>query len=151
MGCMAHFEFSSVIEAPQDEVFKFITEPVNLQKIMPADYHVTSTAPIPPMKKGAEYEIRISRYGVSVAWGILIEEMTPGEMFRDRQTSGPFSVWVHTHSLEGHGQGTLMKDIIEYDVAFGLFGKLAQDLYIKRELQRIFAHRHQKTQELIKR
>ena len=49
---MAHFEFSSVVAALQEKVFDFITEPSNLPLIMPPDYRVTATGPVPLMKNG---------------------------------------------------------------------------------------------------
>jgi ligand-binding SRPBCC domain-containing protein len=145
---MAHFEFSSVLPFPRKDVFEFSTNPENLPLIM-NDYKIEPTSPITKMKKGAEYEIRVTRYGISVIWGIVVEEFVPGEMFRDRQSHGPFSLWVHTHKFEDHGQGTLLTELIEYDLPFGLFGKLADDLLVKRELHRLFEGRHARTQELL--
>ncbi|MDZ4677083.1 MAG: SRPBCC family protein [Oligoflexia bacterium] len=145
---MAHFEFSSVLPFPRADVFEFSTDPENLSKIM-VDFKIEATSPITKLKKGIEYEMRISRFGISVIWGVVIEELIQNELFRDRQSHGPFSLWVHTHKFEDHGHGTLLTELIEYDLAFGILGKLADDLFIKRELQKLFESRHAKTLELL--
>ena len=139
---MAHFEYSSVINVPRKDVFEFISDMANLSEIMAEDYKIEATTPISKMKKGSEYEIRITRAGISVIWGIVIEEIIQNEFVRDRQSHGPFALWVHTQKVEDHGQGTLMTDFIEYDVPFGLMGKLADDIFVRRDLQKIFARRH---------
>jgi uncharacterized protein len=147
---MAHFEYSSVIEVPRQKLFDFVSDLSSLPEIMSEDYKIEATSPVTKLKKGSEYEIRITRVGVSVLWGIVIEDIIPGEFVRDRQSHGPFSLWVHTQKFEDHGQGTLLTDFIEYDVPFGLFGKLADDIFIRRDLQKIFSRRHIKISEHFK-
>ena len=146
---MAHFEHSSVIGAPRTEVFEFVANLDNLRRLMPPDYKIEPTAPTSKLKVGTEFEMRMTRIGISVLWGGVIEEVIPNEVFRDRQSHGPFALWVHTHKFEDHGQGTLHTDLIEYDVPFGLMGKLADDLFVRHELKRIFTFRHKKIQEFL--
>jgi len=141
---MAHFEYSSVIPASREKVFDYASDMENVPEIMSSDYKIEPTSPVTKIKKGSEYELRITRMGVSVLWGVVIEEIEPGHFVRNRQSHGPFALWVHTQKFEDHGQETLVTDFIEYDVPFGLFGKLADDLFVRRDLQSIFAHRHEK-------
>jgi len=116
---------------------------------MAPDYKIEPTSPIKEMKIEEEYQVRISRFGLSVLWGIVIEQFEPDHYFRDRQTHGPFALWVHTHKFEDHGSGTLLTDLIEYDVPFGLVGKIADDIVVRRELHRLFKLRHKNTQSLL--
>lgn len=146
---MAHFEYSAVISAPRSKVYDFLTDITNLKLIMAPDYKIELTSPLTKMKAEEEYQLRVTRYGISMLWGVMIEDFKPNEEFRDRQTYGPFALWVHTHKFEDHGPGTLLTDLIEYDVPFGLIGKLADDIIIRRELQKIFRHRHEKLQSLL--
>jgi hypothetical protein len=37
--------------------------------------------------------------------------------------------------------GTVVRDVIEYDVGFGWIGELAQQLFVSRQLKRTFAYR----------
>ncbi|MFI5206268.1 MAG: hypothetical protein ACHQVK_04995, partial [Candidatus Paceibacterales bacterium] len=77
---MAHFEYSSIISAPPEKVFEFITSPPNLANIMPPDYKLVFTGATAPFKKGSEYEFRLARYGVSVLWSVYIEEVEPNKL-----------------------------------------------------------------------
>lgn len=139
---MAHFEYSSIVPAPRPEAFSYVSNLNSLPEIMSLDYKIEAISPVGKLKKGAEYEIKITRYGISVVWGIVIEEIAENDFVRDRQSHGPFSLWIHTQKFEDHGQGTLLTDLIEYDVPFGLLGKLADDLFVRRDLNMIFKHRH---------
>ncbi len=146
---MAHFEYSSVIPTAKNSVFEFICNIKNLPLIMPPDYKIELTSPPSSLKKGEEYEIKVSRFGISVVMNMTLEEAAENEMIRERQSQGPFSQWIHTHKVDDHGEGTLMTDIIDFDVSFGILGKLAQDLFINRDLERIFRFRHEKTITLL--
>jgi ligand-binding SRPBCC domain-containing protein len=143
---MAHFEFSSIISAPRTETFDYVSNINSLPEIMASDYKIETTSPVSKLKKGSEYEIKITRLGISVLWGIVIEEFEANEYVRDRQSHGPFALWVHTQKFEDHGESTLLTDLIEYDVPFGLLGKLADDIFVRRDLGGIFRHRHEKIQ-----
>jgi ligand-binding SRPBCC domain-containing protein len=147
---MAHFEYSSVIHAPREAVFKAHADIKILGQIMPDEYRIDVTGPEPSeFSKGAEFELKVTRAGVSVSWGTVIEDVVPGESFRDRQTYGPFDMWIHTHRFEEHGPNTLVTDFVEYDLPGGILGKLADDLFVRRELKRIFEIRHQKLGALL--
>jgi ligand-binding SRPBCC domain-containing protein len=113
---------------------------------MSSDYKIENTTPVTKLKKGSEYEIKITRMGISVVWGIVIEDMELNEFVRNRQSHGPFALWVHTQKFEDHGESTLLTDLIEYDTPFGLLGKLADDIFVRRDLGNIFRHRHENIQ-----
>jgi ligand-binding SRPBCC domain-containing protein len=145
---MAHFEYSSVLNADKKQVFDFITQMGIQKEFLPSDYKLELASPTDKnLKKGEEVEFRASRFGISVLWRIFVDEMTPATLMRYRQIKGPFLSWIHTQKIEEHSQGVLLKDIVEYDVAFGLLGKLAQDLFIKSEMRRFFEIRHRKIQD----
>lgn len=39
--------------------------------------------------------------------------------------------------------GTLVRDVIEYEVGFGPLGAIANNLFVARQMRRTFAHRQQ--------
>src|SRR5450755_1954682 len=135
---MAHFEHSSIIPGKRNQVFEYVSNINSLPEIMSADYKIEATSPVGKLKVGSEYEIKITRMGISVAWNIVIEDIVVNEFVRDRQSRGPFALWIHTQKFEDHGESTLLTDIIEYDVPFGLLGKLADDIFVRRDLENIF-------------
>ncbi len=46
-------------------------------------------------------------------------------------------------------RGTVIRDVIEYDVGFGLLGKLAHKLLVRRQLQRTFEYRQKALEKLL--
>jgi len=144
---MAYFQYSSIIPATRHEVFEYHSRLENLISLLAPNIKAVITKSSDPFRKGEEFELRATRYGVSMIWAGVIEDFKQDEYYVDRQTDGPFSLWIHTHRFEDHASGTLVEDLVEYEVPFGLFGKLFDDLYLRRELNSFFEYRHRKTKE----
>jgi hypothetical protein len=70
----------------------------------------------------------------------------PGRMFADRMLRGPFASWVHKHIVtpEGPREATLT-DEIEYELPLGALGRVFGGGFARRELERLFAYRHEVT------
>lgn len=146
---MAHFEYSSVIAASPDKLFEYYTEFSNLPQIMPQSYKVELTGPIRKKTPGSEIDLKVSKLGVYVPMELVVEENIPSKMFKVRQSQGPFSLWVHTMKFEDHGKGCLLREIVEYDLPYGIFGKLLEDLLVTRELESVFEFRHRRLGEVL--
>ena len=60
--------------------------------------------------------------------------------FEGIQIKGPFHSWHHRHdfgAVDRNGvQGTVVRDLIEYSVGFGIFGNLVQELFVESQLRR---------------
>jgi len=69
------------------------------------------------------------------------------------QKKGPFKSFHHRHELTGETRnqikGTLVRDVIEYEVGFGWLGELARKLFVSRQLQRTFAYRQKALEKLL--
>ena len=78
-------------------------------------------------------------------WIAAITEFEWNHHFADVQQKGPFKRWHHRHEFLPEARnarsGTLVRDIIEYEVGFGLLGALADALVIERQMRRAFADR----------
>lgn len=129
---------------PPDEAFEFFGDAFNLEAITPSWLHfrVTTERPI-EMKPGALIEYRLRLHGIPVRWKTEIREWNPEVRFRDVQLSGPYALWDHTHTFEPDGQdGTLMRDRVIYRIPLGPLGELAHRAFVRRDVERIFDHRH---------
>lgn len=68
----------------------------------------------------------------------------------DEQVRGPFKTWVHRHEFEYVDEAhTRIIDVVDYTVPLGPIGWLADLLFVRRSLRRMFAHRHQVMKELM--
>ena len=135
-------ERSQIIERPREEVFAFFSDAFNLERITPAflNFRILTPAPI-EMAAGTLIDYSLSLHGIPMKWRTRIEEFTPNERFIDVQLKGPYRLWHHTHTFEDHPDGTLMRDIIDYEMPFGPLGTLARALVVRRQLEEIFDYR----------
>jgi uncharacterized protein (TIGR01777 family) len=68
------------------------------------------------------------------------------ERFRDRQISGPFASWEHTHRflpIDAHTSS--IEDEVRYELPAGPAGRVLMSGKIYRDLQKMFAFRHART------
>ena len=132
-----------VLDVPIDEAFDFFSKAANLEAITPPflRFRITTPGPI-EMEVGALIRYRLRLRGVPVSWRTRIEAWDPPRGFVDRQLSGPYALWHHTHSFEALDDSrTLMTDLVRYGQRFGPLGTLAEHLVVRRDLERIFDYR----------
>ena len=73
--------------------------------------------------------------------------------FADEQEKGPFKNFHHRHEFAREERdgitGTLVRDIIDYEVGFGFLGIIAQKLAIVRIFRKMFEFRQQAVKQLV--
>ncbi len=142
---MAYVNYSSVIPFSRSKVFEYVSDIQNFPDLVPRDYKLELTAPPLEMKKGAEYEFRLSRFGVSHLWSIRVDEFEENVKYVERQILGLFNTWILTCELEDHSDDkTLLKNTLEYDLPLGLMGKIFDDVWLRKDLTRVFEEGHKK-------
>ena len=83
-------------------------------------------------------------------WETIITVHQPLHLFVDEQGKGPFAYWRHEHYFDPLPDGaTRLRDVIEYQPPFGILGRLADHLFIRRQLVALFAYRHEVTRRLM--
>ncbi len=130
------------IERPLREVFSFFENPENLAILTPKSLNFKILTPSPIiMKAGALIDYTIQVLGIEQRWTTLITSYEPPFRFVDEQIKGPYAFWHHTHTFSETSAGTLIKDEVRYAIPFGLVGTLAQEIFVKKELDKIFRFR----------
>jgi ligand-binding SRPBCC domain-containing protein len=131
------------IPASKEAVWDFVSSPKNLKEITP-DYMGFEILGSLPEKMYAgmfiQYIVK-PVLGIPLKWVTEITHVEEGKYFVDEQRVGPYNIWHHEHHLEEIEGGILMTDIIHYQAPLGILGDLAVALFIKRQLQGIFAYR----------
>lgn len=88
-------------------------------------------------------------------WTAVITEFEWNHHFADVQQKGPFKRWQHRHEFRAECRngldGTVVRDVIEYEVGFGALGALANWLFIERAIKKIFDQRQKVLPELLAR
>lgn len=135
---------------PLSQAFTFFEDPYNLAKITPSwlNFQVTSQQRV-EMRKGAEIEYTIRWVNLPIHWKTRILEYQAPDMFVDEQIEGPYSLWRHTHTFQCSESGTRVGDRVEYAVPFGLGGRFAHSLIVRRQLLQIFRFRQEQIARLL--
>lgn len=124
------------------DVFEFFSEARNLEEITPPwlrfGLEHQSTADI---RAGTRLEYRLQLHGIPLRWVSVIEEWDPVHRFVDRQLTGPYRLWHHTHEFSADGDSTIVRDEVRYALPLGLLGELAHP-FVARDLGRIFDYRY---------
>lgn len=132
----------TAIDARIDEVFAFFSRPENLGAITPSKMGFRITELPDSMTDGALVSYRVRIGPLPIRWQTRIEAWRPGEGFVDSQIRGPYHCWWHEHRFIADGrERTIMEDRVLYTPPLGIIGRIANSLFIKRELNAIFAHR----------
>jgi len=133
----------------KQELWLFVSNPANLKHITPPEMGFDITSQM----ASKMYAGMIISYivkpllGIPLTWVTEITHVVEQSYFVDEQRIGPYALWHHQHKLEEIPGGVLMTDTISYQPPLGLLGALANALFIRKQLQKIFAYR---TQALVK-
>jgi hypothetical protein len=146
------FRSQQRIERPLPEVFEFFARASNLEQITPPwlSFSILGTEPSEVIP-GTVIPYRLRLHGIPLTWVSQIEAFEPGRLFVDRQLIGPYKLWLHRHDFEGDGEGTVIRDEVHYELPLGALGGLANRIFVRRDVERIFAYRHQSIERLLKR
>jgi ligand-binding SRPBCC domain-containing protein len=144
-------ERAQLVPAPVGVAFAFFADAFNLEAITPPwlRFRILTPRPI-AMGEGALIDYRLTLHRVPCLWHTRIDTWVPGRRFVDRQISGPFSVWEHTHTFESRAGGTLIRDLVVYRMPLGPLGEIARRVLIGRDLERIFDYRRDAIERLIR-
>lgn len=143
---MAVYQINSCLElaTSRDELWDFISSPVNLKEITP-DYMGFDilTDPLPvKIYAGLMISYRVRPVlGIPMTWLTEITHVEEPFYFVDEQRSGPYALWHHEHRLKPTGRGVQMSDLVTYSMPAGPLGKLAHRLFVKEKLEGIFRYR----------
>jgi hypothetical protein len=126
-----------------EEVFAFFARAHNLEAITPAWLSFEVLTPEPSaMSRGTLIDYRLRLRGVPMRWLTRIEEWDENRGFVDRQLRGPYRLWHHRHEFAAApGGGTIVRDIVRYQLPLGILGAAAHLAFVRRDVDRIFDFR----------
>ncbi len=149
--------FSDPMPCSLDELWAFHSSAEALRTLTPPGQRVEVEGET-RVEAGALHRLRVRRFGATLLWLARIEVAEPPDGMRARFVDvaerSPFAAWRHEHLMEAEpgaigGEGSRLTDRIEYTPPFGPLGLLADRLFLRRDLERMFAYRHAATRRTV--
>lgn len=155
-------EFEQWVPFSLDQVFLFFANPENLPRIMPpaTDTRIDALALVSPRTPFREIDTsHLAGVGSKIVtsframpplpfralWIARITEFEWNHHFADVQEKGPFKSFHHRHEFATQEnddvRGTIVRDRLSCDIGFGPAGRVAQYLFVERQLASAFFHR----------
>lgn len=128
--------------ASRPEAYELLSNPARLGQLLKDHLEVEVKRGADSLRRGAEYELVMTRYGLSQPVRLRVEEVVKGARLTYRQAEGLFADWIHTIRFEDHGDNqTLVTDYVDYRLPFGILGYLADDLFVRKDMERLLFDR----------
>ncbi|WP_204345232.1 SRPBCC family protein [Psychroserpens algicola] len=81
-------------------------------------------------------------FGITQQLTSKITEFDRPNYFTDEMVSGTFKSFKHEHRFISKGSGTLIRDKFYFQSPYGIFGKLANILFLKRYMKHLLETRN---------
>ncbi len=137
-------EVKQELHTSMQEVWDFISSPLNLKDITPPymGFEVLSKNLPDKMYPGMMIEYTVKPVlGIKLKWLTEITHVDELKFFVDEQRYGPYTLWHHQHHIQETPNGVLMTDLVHYIPPYGVLGTIANSVFIKKQLNTIFEFR----------
>ena len=134
------------VGASIEAVWKFISNPANLNGITPPSLAFEIRSPLPDkMFDGllVEYQIKIPMWGRRT-WLTEIKHIRPHRSFVDEQRRGPYAFWYHYHEIRPLETGAEIVDQVTYALPFSILGRAVHPFFVRPLLNQIFDYRRER-------
>ena len=140
------FVATTPIRASAEAVFDWHETPGAFERLTPPSERVRVVRHEGGIRDGAQVSLLVGPPPLSLRWDLEHLEYQYGRSFTDRQVRGPFRSWRHRHRITPNGPGAcLLEDTIDYELPFGVLGRVLGGPFVHWKLRRLFAFRHQVT------
>ena len=138
----------SLIDCTLEELFEFHLDSRNITEITPSNSKVELLSKDTPTFEGKIVKLKTTRLFIPINWEVKIEKLDKPNLLVDVAIKSPFKYWKHQHVFQQKGNQCELKDIIEFELPFGILGKLVEPFLIL-DIKNMFEYRHQKTKEIL--
>ncbi|MDQ4215726.1 SRPBCC family protein [Microbacterium capsulatum] len=140
---MPAFALERLIPAPVERVFALSLDvAVHVESMTAHDERIVGGVGSGLMREGDTVTWDARHFGVRFRMTSLVFDVDPPHGFSDRQLRGPFAEFRHRHTFTPSGDGTLLRDEIEFRSPFGLLGRIVDALVMRRHLIRLIEQRN---------
>lgn len=145
---MKQISQTSIINCTLEELYRFHLDSNNITKITPKGIQVELLSDDTHTYEGKILKLKTTKLAIPTYWEVEIEKVIKPLLLIDRAVKSPFKYWRHQHLFSQKGKMCELKDIIEFQLPFGVLGKLFEP-FIELDIKNMFEYRHKKTKELL--
>ena len=132
-----------------ERLWAFLTDCRHMNLVLPPWIHFAHADEVLlPLAPDRRYHYFLKLHKVSFAWTTVIREVEPVRFFADEQARGPYARFRHEHTFLARRGGTLARDRVVYRPPGGPLAGVIDALLVRRDLARLFAHRHRVLERL---
>lgn len=145
---MPRIELKTEIKASKEIVFD-LSRSINLHKISTEHTNEKAIAGKTSGLIGLNESVtwRAKHFGIYQNLTSKITEFDRPIYFADEMISGAFKEFKHEHHFADLNGGTLMTDFFDYKSPFGILGKLADTLFLKKYMTELLEKRNRTVKE----
>ena len=144
---MLNFQYSTLINAPRETVWRFHERSDILKLLTPPWQPVKIVRREGGLEIGSKSEFIIQLGFIPVRWLARHTEYKEYELFTDEQIEGPMEYWKHQHIFQQQNGQTKLIDKIQYEIPGGWLSELCLGWWVNSRLTDMFKYRHQVTQK----
>lgn len=146
---MTTIELKVEIKATRDVCFD-LSRSIDVHKLStaPSDEQVIGGCTKGLIEEGEWVKWRAKHFFIPQTLTVQIKEMKEFRYFVDEMIQGPFRWMKHEHRFEAEHGKTIMSDKFEYEVLFGIAGKLFDKLILKRYMKNLLVRRNETIRHL---
>ncbi|MBV9282301.1 MAG: SRPBCC family protein [Chloroflexi bacterium] len=145
---MTRIQLTTEIEAPTAICFDLCLN-VDVQLSLDRGMRAVGGVQAGPLHQGDRVAWQARHFGLPWRMTSGIIEVDRPRCFADRMQSGPFADWHHVHTFEETGNGTRMRDDVEYHPPLGPLGRLFDAAVLERYLTRLLKARNGRLKGLV--
>ena len=141
---MPIIEITTLVNAPVERVFD-LARSIELHTASTSGTQEQAIAGVTSglINAGDEVTWRARHFGVWQKLTVKITGFHRTTHFRDVIVRGAFKSMAHDHYFEPDAQGTRLRDVFDFESPFGIFGRIADRLFLKRYMQSFVVERNQ--------
>lgn len=140
----------TIINCDVEKLFAFHTDSNNIKKITPSNIKVELLNDDGQSYEGKIVKIKTTKFFIPTYWEVKIEKLQYPGVLLDIAIKSPFKYWKHQHIFNMKNNQSELVDIIDYELPFGVLGKIVEPL-ITSDIKQMFEYRHAKTKEILER
>lgn len=141
---MAKVQIESVIPICAAKLSKYMSKPVNWLDNLPRDIQLNKKQVPNDFKEHQSITFELLRFGITRNFSFVTEYNKLPEKLELRQITGIYKKFNIISKIKDHGEEqSLLIDLVEYELPFGLLGTLVDDVFWKKDLKYMIKERHE--------